>query len=523
MLRFALRNLWRDLKSGELSVLLLALSVAVLSLTAVGFFTNRIAQGVRAQAAEVLAADLRLESPRPIPREIFREEPQARARERRAVDLPHGDLQRRREPARGAQRGDARVIRCAAASRSPHTPFGAASVTDRIPGARRGLGGRPDRRASGHRARRFDPHRRRPRFGSRKFSTIGRIRARDSSIWRRPCSSTTTTCHRPSSSSPAAASPTRPCSRAPAAAVAALRDFLSAAKSRRRATARSGRVEPAAELRHRPRQPVPEPGESRLGAAGRGRRGHGRAALRGPAHRHRGVDEVHGSLAALRAVDLGDRAHAARAGRGRRRRLDGILRAKRARLAAARSHPHRSAAGLARSAGRGAGDRDRDADRLRAALAPASEEHAARPRAAQDGDGAAAQIRHRLPVRGGRAVRDSLEPGARYRARGERARRRARRRRRAGACRLRPRAADRAAARRRRRRVAIWARQCVAARRRERGADRGVRARAHDAVAARGRARRPVGGLAAEPAEPMCPTIFWSTSARMSARRSRIS
>ncbi len=60
-LRFALRNLWRDLKSGELSVLLLALLVAVLSLTAVGFFTSRISQGVRAQAAEVLAADLRLE------------------------------------------------------------------------------------------------------------------------------------------------------------------------------------------------------------------------------------------------------------------------------------------------------------------------------------------------------------------------------------------------------------------------------------------------------------------------------
>ena len=29
ILRFALRNLWRDLKSGELSVLLLALTVAV--------------------------------------------------------------------------------------------------------------------------------------------------------------------------------------------------------------------------------------------------------------------------------------------------------------------------------------------------------------------------------------------------------------------------------------------------------------------------------------------------------------
>jgi len=71
ILRFALRNLWRDLKSGELAVLLSALTVAVLSLTAVGFFTSRIAQGVRAQAAEVLAADLRIESPAPLPRRYF--------------------------------------------------------------------------------------------------------------------------------------------------------------------------------------------------------------------------------------------------------------------------------------------------------------------------------------------------------------------------------------------------------------------------------------------------------------------
>jgi len=69
--RFALRNLWRDIKSGELSVLMLALTVAVLSLTAVGFFTSRISQGVHAQAAEVLAADLRLEAPTPIPERYF--------------------------------------------------------------------------------------------------------------------------------------------------------------------------------------------------------------------------------------------------------------------------------------------------------------------------------------------------------------------------------------------------------------------------------------------------------------------
>ena len=65
-LRFALRNLRRDLRSGELAVLLLALLVAVGSLTAVGFFTDRIGRAVNEQSGEVLAADLRLESPRPI-------------------------------------------------------------------------------------------------------------------------------------------------------------------------------------------------------------------------------------------------------------------------------------------------------------------------------------------------------------------------------------------------------------------------------------------------------------------------
>jgi putative ABC transport system permease protein len=65
-LTFALRNLLRDLKSGELAVLLLALLVAVASLTAVGFFTDRIGRAVNQQAGEVLAADLRLESAREI-------------------------------------------------------------------------------------------------------------------------------------------------------------------------------------------------------------------------------------------------------------------------------------------------------------------------------------------------------------------------------------------------------------------------------------------------------------------------
>ncbi len=65
-LRFALVALTRDWKSGELRVLMLALVVAVAALTAVGFFTNRVSQAVAVQAAEVLAADLRLQSSQPI-------------------------------------------------------------------------------------------------------------------------------------------------------------------------------------------------------------------------------------------------------------------------------------------------------------------------------------------------------------------------------------------------------------------------------------------------------------------------
>jgi len=60
---FALRSLTRDLKAGELTVLLVAIVLAVTSMTAVGFFTDRVARAVQAQAAETLAADLVIRSP----------------------------------------------------------------------------------------------------------------------------------------------------------------------------------------------------------------------------------------------------------------------------------------------------------------------------------------------------------------------------------------------------------------------------------------------------------------------------
>jgi putative ABC transport system permease protein len=69
----ALRSFAREWRAGELAVLLLALTVAVAALTGVGFLVDRIGIAVDRQATEVLAADLRLESPRPIAEEDFRQ------------------------------------------------------------------------------------------------------------------------------------------------------------------------------------------------------------------------------------------------------------------------------------------------------------------------------------------------------------------------------------------------------------------------------------------------------------------
>src|SRR6187455_3809915 len=65
-LAIALRTLLREWKSGELGVLVLAITVAVAALTGVGFLVNRIGIAVDNQAGEVLAADLRLESGQPM-------------------------------------------------------------------------------------------------------------------------------------------------------------------------------------------------------------------------------------------------------------------------------------------------------------------------------------------------------------------------------------------------------------------------------------------------------------------------
>jgi putative ABC transport system permease protein len=63
----------REWRSGELGVLMLALTVAVAALTGVGFLVSRISTAVSMQATAVLAADIRLSSPQPLNSEYANE------------------------------------------------------------------------------------------------------------------------------------------------------------------------------------------------------------------------------------------------------------------------------------------------------------------------------------------------------------------------------------------------------------------------------------------------------------------
>jgi putative ABC transport system permease protein len=76
-LRLALRMLARDWRAGELTVLGVALMLAVAALTSVGFLTDRVEQALRLQSHQLLGGDLLLIADRPWP-DDFRTEAAAR-------------------------------------------------------------------------------------------------------------------------------------------------------------------------------------------------------------------------------------------------------------------------------------------------------------------------------------------------------------------------------------------------------------------------------------------------------------
>jgi putative ABC transport system permease protein len=62
----ALRLLWRDCRAGELTLIAVAIALAVASVTTVGFFTDRVHQALGRQANQLLGADLVIVSDKPL-------------------------------------------------------------------------------------------------------------------------------------------------------------------------------------------------------------------------------------------------------------------------------------------------------------------------------------------------------------------------------------------------------------------------------------------------------------------------
>ena len=67
ILVLGLRSLWRDLRAGELRLLILAVTLAVAALTSVGFFADRLQRGLQRDALQLLGGDAVIASDRPTP------------------------------------------------------------------------------------------------------------------------------------------------------------------------------------------------------------------------------------------------------------------------------------------------------------------------------------------------------------------------------------------------------------------------------------------------------------------------
>ena len=61
------KTLWRDVRSGELRLLILAVTLAVAALTAVGFFADRLQGGLQRDARQLLGGDAVISSDNPPP------------------------------------------------------------------------------------------------------------------------------------------------------------------------------------------------------------------------------------------------------------------------------------------------------------------------------------------------------------------------------------------------------------------------------------------------------------------------
>ena len=488
----------REWKSGELGVLVLAITVAVAALTGVGFLVDRISIAVDNQAGEVLAADLVLQSSQPIDDRAVVE-----AR-RRGLSYAYktgllsvvfnGDASQlsalRAVSAGYPLRGKVMVS---------NEPFGAAAIASGIPG--RGEVWPESRLAAAIGAT----------VGSELSIGAGKFRVSRILI-SRPDQGATFVELAPSllmnDADIEGTQLIQPGSRltraqlfaGPRAEIQSFSRLAQGQQERIRAPARRRRDGAADQVGHRPFRAFPEPGEPGRGVVVRHRRGHGGAALRAAAPGFRGPHEDPGRDACLHAHGEPHAAHPGGPGRGGSRLDTGFWRASLAGGGPQRLVEGRPAAARPRAAGHRVSDRGRRARWLCTATAPAAVAYArpARPAARRRSTSPAGhpgvrpgRARHRLPDLL-RAARRHLLSRVRRRARGFR-RDRGRRRLAAGD-------PHQAGTRRSRRLLALRAREPRAAPHRKRGAADGIRARHHDAAAAGGGAQRPAERLAPQPA-----------------------
>ncbi len=185
-MRLAWKLLARDWRAGELTVLAAALLVAVAAMTGVAFLTDRVGQAVEMRAAESLAADLRLDSTRPISDDY--------AALAAANGLRSAHLSSMPSVVFAGEANTLAAVRAVTAGyplrgrlKTSERLLGEVQVTDAIPAPGRGLGRAPAAGATGRRHRAPKSRWARRRCGSPACWISGRTRAGASSIWPRRC------------------------------------------------------------------------------------------------------------------------------------------------------------------------------------------------------------------------------------------------------------------------------------------------------------------------------------------------
>ena len=86
--RLGWRSLWRDLRAGELRLLMLAVTLAVAALTAVGFFADRLKGGLQRDARQLLGGDAVIVSDQPTPDSFLAQVRQLGLRQAQTLTFP---------------------------------------------------------------------------------------------------------------------------------------------------------------------------------------------------------------------------------------------------------------------------------------------------------------------------------------------------------------------------------------------------------------------------------------------------